>query len=434
MVAIGKVYRYILSYLISISLIRSISGYSLKSICHIHNQRLTFHKYYEGAELSLLLSRNKKLNRVNHYSLMLMMNSIPTTTNDDCNIKNNNGTETTSTNIQPQLQTTTESTILHDTTTTTISSLSSLKITAAIEFATLVGRLKSTPRTGWVRRNVPQYESVADHSWRVAILSFLLLGNNDSNQNSINGTAIDIGKVIQLALVHDLAECIIGDITPEDNVLKIDKQRMEHDAMIQITKLLQVAISDTTTKEEANVLNNNVLMKLFNEYEERETIESIVVKDLDLLDMILQADEYERRYPNIDVSDFFIGTPPSKFQIPHIRHIANRIHEQRNHRHVKHIQQEDVEQEQQHQKVDDDDYESQSQQKPSSLSLQQNDVPMLQYRNKTFELPVDPSDIDFVTEYSKTILQNNNNNKISTNDIINIVQGLRQWDVSKLTI
>ncbi|RUS15638.1 hypothetical protein BC938DRAFT_476867, partial [Jimgerdemannia flammicorona] len=31
-------------------------------------------------------------------------------------------------------------------------------------------------------------------------------------------TSLDVGKCVQLAIVHDLAESIVGDITPHDNV------------------------------------------------------------------------------------------------------------------------------------------------------------------------------------------------------------------------
>ena len=30
-----------------------------------------------------------------------------------------------------------------------------------------------------------------------------------------------------MALLHDMAECIVGDITPHDNVSRADKHRME---------------------------------------------------------------------------------------------------------------------------------------------------------------------------------------------------------------
>ena len=41
-----------------------------------------------------------------------------------------------------------------------------------------------------------------------------------------------------LALVHDLAESIVGDITPYCGVSKEEKQRREMDAMQEITKLI----------------------------------------------------------------------------------------------------------------------------------------------------------------------------------------------------
>lgn len=237
------------------------------------------------------------------------------------------------------------------TTTTRPTGSSPEAIAAAVEFANLVGQLKITPRTGWLRRNIVPCESVADHSWRVAILAFLLLSqsntnhSNDTSKNDKNYSCngFDIGKVIQIALIHDVAECIVGDITPEDNVSKHDKHQLEYEAMQQITKLLHLATS-TTNDDKKNVddssaessvskLEDNLLMKLFHEYEERYSIESIIVKDLDLLDMILQANTYEIQYPNnihdIDLSDFFIGTPPSRFQIPQIRQIAEYIHQQR---------------------------------------------------------------------------------------------------------
>lgn len=34
-------------------------------------------------------------------------------------------------------------------------------------------------------------------------------------------------RCIKLALVHDMAECIVGDIAPADNVSKAEKHRRE---------------------------------------------------------------------------------------------------------------------------------------------------------------------------------------------------------------
>lgn len=48
-----------------------------------------------------------------------------------------------------------------------------------------------------------------------------------------------IDKCFVAALVHDLAECIVGDITPYCGVSKEDKQKREMDAMKEIVKLIE---------------------------------------------------------------------------------------------------------------------------------------------------------------------------------------------------
>jgi putative hydrolases of HD superfamily len=239
--------------------------------------------------------------------------------------------------------------------------------TACLEFARLIGRLKVTPRTGWVRRGVPmRYESVADHSWRVAALSLLLLvdsnqeddKNNDNKDNNAllhntspvapdeqlpterqatSGT-LDVAKCMQLAIVHDLAECIVGDIAPDDNIPKEVKKAREMQAMSTIASVLGRATRTLSTqgppRDEQPSSSSPIstaesfLLHLFHEYEERTSAEAIAVKDLDLLDMIVQAYEYEERF-GMDLGDFFASTPPSKFQTPSLACMAHELHEQR---------------------------------------------------------------------------------------------------------
>jgi putative hydrolase of HD superfamily len=185
---------------------------------------------------------------------------------------------------------------------------------AAVDFCHLVGGLKTTPRTGWVRRQVPKYESVADHSWRVALLSFLLPPQE-----------FELAKCLGMGIIHDLAESVVGDICPADNMSKEDKQRMESEAMQKIAAALARANTNNAPRADSAVKR---LMDLFHEYEKRESREAIAVKDLDLLDMILQADEYERKF-GIDLGEFFDGTPVSRFQTACLKPIANEVHERR---------------------------------------------------------------------------------------------------------
>uniref|UniRef100_A0ABI7XGV5 HD domain containing 2 n=1 Tax=Felis catus TaxID=9685 RepID=A0ABI7XGV5_FELCA len=72
------------------------------------------------------------------------------------------------------------------------------------------------PRTGWVYRNVQSPESVSDHMYRMAIMALV---TKDEHLNK--------DRCIRLALVHDMAECIVGDIAPADNIPKEEKHRRE---------------------------------------------------------------------------------------------------------------------------------------------------------------------------------------------------------------
>lgn len=72
-------------------------------------------------------------------------------------------------------------------------------------FGALAGLVKKVKRTGWLRY-LPenQVESVGDHSAKIAFLALYL--RNVEN--------VDYLKCMQMALIHDIAEGIVGDFTP----------------------------------------------------------------------------------------------------------------------------------------------------------------------------------------------------------------------------
>jgi len=79
--------------------------------------------------------------------------------------------------------------------------------------------LKNIPRQGWKEKlGINNPESVADHSYSTTVMSMIL-----SDLEGLNSE-----KIIKMALLHDLAESIIGDIIP-DNIAKNEKvKRIDH--------------------------------------------------------------------------------------------------------------------------------------------------------------------------------------------------------------
>uniref|UniRef100_A0A8C3VYC7 5'-deoxynucleotidase HDDC2 n=1 Tax=Catagonus wagneri TaxID=51154 RepID=A0A8C3VYC7_9CETA len=165
---------------------------------------------------------------------------------------------------------------------------------------------RRVPRTGWVYRNVQKPESVSDHMYRMAVMAMV---TKDEHLNK--------DRCVRLALVHDMAECIVGDIAPADNIPKEEKQRREEEAMKQLTQLLP----EDLRKE---------LYELWEEYETQSSAEARYVKQLDHCEMILQASEYEdlENKPG-RLQDFYASTA-GKFSHPEIVQLVSELEEERN--------------------------------------------------------------------------------------------------------
>jgi hypothetical protein len=76
-------------------------------------------------------------------------------------------------------------------------------------FLQIIYRLKATKRTGWLNYGVQDAESISDHMYRMGIITML---TSDSSLNR--------DRCTKLALVHDMAEALVGDITPADPIPK----------------------------------------------------------------------------------------------------------------------------------------------------------------------------------------------------------------------
>lgn len=88
-------------------------------------------------------------------------------------------------------------------------------------------------KTG-LRVGVSNPESVGDHMYFMALMALTSTPEN-----------LDRSRCIEIALVHDLAECIVGDITPEkfSGVTKQEKHKMEQEAIENIVKVSEISFS-----------------------------------------------------------------------------------------------------------------------------------------------------------------------------------------------
>ncbi|MDO4475336.1 MAG: HD domain-containing protein [Lachnospiraceae bacterium] len=72
-----------------------------------------------------------------------------------------------------------------------------------LEILKTAGKLKENTRHCWISED--RKESVADHSWRTALMAMLLSGEPEYAR-------LDLNRVIRMCLIHDLGEAFTGDI------------------------------------------------------------------------------------------------------------------------------------------------------------------------------------------------------------------------------
>lgn len=132
--------------------------------------------------------------------------------------------------------------------------------------------LKLLPRTGWLQRGLQNVESVAEHSFGVAALA-LVVGDQ------LPG--VDRGRLLAIALVHDLAEALIGDLPASASRLigKAAKHEAERKALLELFGALP---------------QGEGYLELWEEYCRGASAEARLVKALDRLEMLAQALAYER--------------------------------------------------------------------------------------------------------------------------------------------
>ena len=160
-------------------------------------------------------------------------------------------------------------------------------------------RLKRLDRTGWVLRGLPPgAESVASHSYGVALTAMLL-----ADECAARGVAVDVGRVLRIALLHDLQETRTGDMprTVADYYGAGARRAAERAAFDDIMR-------------GAGAGQAALYAALHEDYEGRESLEARLVKAADVVDLLAQALAFERAGAR-GLGEFWEGAEQRDFKL-----------------------------------------------------------------------------------------------------------------------
>jgi putative hydrolases of HD superfamily len=133
-----------------------------------------------------------------------------------------------------------------------------------------MGYLKDVTRAGWLLLGIPQPESVAEHSFRVAMTGLILAATNGA----------DIGRTTALCLLHDAHETRIGDVH------SVGRAYVTTATPEAVTAHQTAGMPEPAAK---------AIQDLTAEYEACETPEARLAHDADKIETLLQAMEYQAR-------------------------------------------------------------------------------------------------------------------------------------------
>ena len=142
--------------------------------------------------------------------------------------------------------------------------LSPDSLDGVLTFLRSAERLKTATRSGRTSAGVP--ESVAEHTWRLALMAMVLYGRTPG---------LDLGHLLKMCLVHDLGEAIGGDVPAPAQAGAPDKAAGERVDLLELVAPLPEEI-------------RSEIVGLWDEYEAAESREARVAKGLDKLETILQ--------------------------------------------------------------------------------------------------------------------------------------------------
>jgi len=145
-----------------------------------------------------------------------------------------------------------------------------------------MGQLKRVKRSGWWIAGVKDPESVAEHSFRTAVIAYILA--------QLEGA--DREKALSMSLFHDISEARTNDAH------RIVRRYVDWEGVDQ-----------RTVEDQSKRLPDKIgegITSMISEFEEALSLEARVARDADLLECVVQAREYQVfGYP--DVADWILN-------------------------------------------------------------------------------------------------------------------------------
>jgi putative hydrolase of HD superfamily len=151
--------------------------------------------------------------------------------------------------------------------------------------------VKEVAREGWRRRaGVASPESVADHIFSTTLAAMI----------TADALHLDVVKMMKMALLHDICEAITGDVQPGEMAISVKVAR-EEEALSDLLRALPGPLAAS-------------YLALFEEFNRGTSQEALLVRDLDKLEMAMQAGAYERKGVSKELLDEFWRTAEERIR------------------------------------------------------------------------------------------------------------------------
>ena len=159
-------------------------------------------------------------------------------------------------------------------------------------------QVKDVKREGWIRRKIYMPESIADHMYGCYMLGIFFLPN--TIEHCIDYEIVDKDnyklyskdKILQMLLLHDLAEVKIGDIVTQEKEQKDSEKESKrfdyYEFLCSFPKIYGLG-------------NRKVL---WDEFVEKSTINAKIANDIDKIEPVIQAYHYRNKEEMIDIDEW----------------------------------------------------------------------------------------------------------------------------------